>query len=59
MMKHVLLGLLAAQTALSTRFVMYIDQYAPIILPTSLSMILTAMADTTRKTSPAKTSQKA
>lgn len=27
MLKHAILGLLAAQTALSSRFVMYIDQY--------------------------------
>lgn len=32
MLKHALLGLLAAQTALSSRFVMYIDQYVAIFL---------------------------
>lgn len=32
MLKHALLGLLAAQTALSSRFVMYIDQYVAILL---------------------------
>lgn len=34
MMKYFFLGLLAAQTALSMRFVMYIDQYVPLSLLT-------------------------
>lgn len=33
MLKHALLGLLAAQTALSSRFVMYIDEYVPSFCP--------------------------
>lgn len=37
MLKHFLLGLLASQTALSMRYVMYIDQY---VHPPSLSLSL-------------------
>lgn len=63
MLKHFLLGLLASQTALSMRYVMYIDQYVH-SLP-SLSLIhryrnqRLTIPDGTQRTCPAATRPKA